>query len=146
MTESPGVQPAGFTIVEITIVLAIVGVLTSLTIMPVGRALDRASVRAASDEIATALAVGRQLAITRATYVTGTIDTLAGTITIEAGGDTTHRRQLEAIHSVSLAITRPTIRFAPNGLGYGVSNLRVVVTRRTAADTLYVSRTGRVRR
>ena len=136
----------GFTIIEMVVVVTIAGLLTGLALAPIGRAVDRASVRAASDEIATAFAIGRQTAVMRSSYVTGTIDTIAGTITIESGSDTVHRRPLEEIHGVTLAVTRPSLRFAPNGLGYGVSNLRVIAHRRSAADTIYVSRVGRVRR
>jgi hypothetical protein len=108
--------------------------------------VDSAAVRAASDEVTTALAIGRQLAIMRSSYVTATVDTVAGTVTVECNGDTTHRRPIEAVHGVALAATRSTIRFSPNGLGYGVSNLRIIARRRQSADTIYVSRAGRVRR
>lgn len=136
----------GFTVIELLVVLTITVLLTGLAVAPIGRAVDRASVRAASDEMATAFAIGRQTAVMRSSYVTGTIDTIAGTITIESGGDTVHRRPLEETHRVTLSVTRPSLRFAPNGLGYGVSNLRVIARRRSAADTIYVSRVGRVRR
>ena len=135
-----------FTVIEMVVVVAIAGLLTGLALVPVGRAVDRASVRAASDEIATAFAIGRQTAIMRSGFVTGTIDTIGGTITVESGGDTVHRRRLEDLHGVALSVTRADFRFAPNGLGYGVSNLRVIARRRSAADTIYVSRVGRVRR
>ena len=138
-------QP-GFTLAEIAVALVVIGVLASIALVPVSRAVDRASVRAASDEVMTALAIGRQLAIMRASHVTTTIDTIAGTITVECEGDTSYRRPVEALHRVSLAATRPTVRLAPNGVGYGVSNLRVIARRRSAADTIYVSRAGRVRR
>ena len=138
--------PPGFTLVEMIVVAAVVGLLAGLALAPASRALDRASVRAASDELMTALAVARQLAIMRSAYVTATLDTTAGTITIESNGDTAHRRPVESLHSVTLSATRSTIRFAPNGLGYGVSNLRVIARRRSAADTIYVSRAGRARR
>jgi len=36
--------------------------------------------------------------------------------------------------------------YAPNGLGYGASNLTVVLRRGSAAETIFVSRLGRVRR
>lgn len=137
---------AGFTLLEIIIVAAVVGVLVGFAMAPAGRAVDRASVRAASDEVMTALAVARQLAIMRSSYVTATLDTVAGTITVESDGDTSHRRPIESLHAVTLSATRSTIRFAPNGLGYGVSNLRVIARRRSAADTIYVSRAGRARR
>lgn len=136
----------GFTLVEIVVVTAIVALLAGLATVPLRRAIDRASVRAASDELVTALAVARQLAIIRSAYVTATLDTAAGTITLESRGDTMYRRPVESLHAVTLSATRSSIRFSPNGLGYGVSNLRVIARRGAAADTVYVSRAGRARR
>lgn len=136
----------GFTLVEMLAVLAVVAILTSIAFVPLTRAFDRASVRAASDELMTALAIGRQVAIMRSSQVTATLDTIAGTITVECEGDTTYRRPVESVHGVTLSATRTTVRFAANGVGYGVSNLRVIARRRSAADTIYVSRAGRVRR
>ena len=137
---------SGFTLVEIILVAAVAGMLVGLAMVPARRAMDRASVRAASDELMAALAIARQLAITRSDYLTATLDTVAGTITLESRGDTAYRRRVESLHAVTLSATRPTIRFAPNGLGYGVSNLRIIARRRSAADTIFVSRTGRARR
>lgn len=136
----------GFTFVEILAALALVGIVTSIAFVPLTRAVDRASVRSASDELMTALAIARQVAIMRASQVTATLDTVAGTITIECEGDTTYRRPVESLYGVTLAATRPTVRFSANGVGYGVSNLRVIARRRSAADTIYVSRAGRARR
>ena len=136
----------GFTLIETVVVVVLAGLLASLALAPIGRAVDRAAVRAASDELITALAIGRQLAIMRSSFVTATVDTTAGSVTVECNGDTVHRRPIEGLHGVALAATRATIRFSPNGLGYGVSNLRVIARRRAAADTIFVSRAGRARR
>ena len=145
-SAAPHIRRAGFSLAEIVVVVTVVGVLVSLAFVPLGRAIDRASVRAASDEIATALAIARQLAVVRSSFVTATLDTLRGSVTVESGGDTVHHRPVESLHGVTLGTTRSTIRFAPNGLGYGASNLRVIARRRAAADTIFVSRVGRVRR
>lgn len=146
MPSLPRVPSRGFTLVETLAALVLAGILTSIAFVPLTRAVDRASVRSASDELMTALAIARQVAIMRASQVTATLDTIAGTVTVECEGDTTHRRPVESLYGVSLAATRSTVRFSANGVGYGVSNLRVIARRRSAADTIYVSRAGRVRR
>jgi hypothetical protein len=46
---------------------------------------------------------------------------------------------------VRLAATRDSMAYLPLGLGYGAANLRAVLTRGRASDTVFVSRLGRVR-
>jgi hypothetical protein len=46
---------------------------------------------------------------------------------------------------VSLGTTRDSIVFDARGLGYGAANLTLVARRGSAAETLVVSRLGRVR-
>jgi hypothetical protein len=43
-------------------------------------------------------------------------------------------------------VTRDSIAFYPSGLGYGAANTRLIVSRGAAAETVTVSRAGRVRR
>jgi hypothetical protein len=50
-----------------------------------------------------------------------------------------------AAHGVTLRASRDTLTFAPTGLGHGASNTTIVVSRGRRADTLVVSRLGRVR-
>jgi hypothetical protein len=46
---------------------------------------------------------------------------------------------------VALEATRDSLAYGPDGLGVGAANLRLVLRRGAAADTLSVSRLGRVR-
>jgi hypothetical protein len=47
---------------------------------------------------------------------------------------------------VRLSTSRDSIAFDVRGLGYGAANLTLVARRGSAAETLVVSRLGRVRR
>ena len=48
-------------------------------------------------------------------------------------------------HGVSLSSTRDSITFDVRGLGWGAANLTLSVRRGAAAETLTVSRLGRVK-
>ena len=48
-------------------------------------------------------------------------------------------------HGVTLASSRDSLAFDVRGLGYGAANLTLVARRGRAAETLVVSRLGRVR-
>jgi hypothetical protein len=47
---------------------------------------------------------------------------------------------------LTLAATRDSLSYAPSGLGVGAANLRLILTRSARADTITVSRLGRVQR
>lgn len=135
----------GFTLVELSVVLAIGGLVAALAIPPLARALDGLSTHGAIEEAEAACTLARHTALERAAFATVAFDTLAGTVTVVAAGDTVARRTLGARYAVSLDASRPAITYAPNGLGYGAANVRVIAARGRAADTLWISRLGRVR-
>ena len=60
--------------------------------------------------------------------------------------DKDHLAFWERAHGVTLSATRDSMAYAPNGLGYGASNLSIIVRRGAVTDTVVVSRLGRVRR
>lgn len=135
----------GATLLELALACAIVALLAAVAVPRTRALVDRVQLRGAVSEIATACAAARQLAILRGQTATLTVDDASGTLTVAASADTVIRRDLAAAFGVTLAATREAVTFAPTGLGYGASNLTVVVARGAAADTLYVSRLGRVR-
>ncbi len=134
----------GITLLETTIVLALIGIVTTIAATRAARVLDSLRVNSAVTDIVTALSVARNAAIARAAYARVVIDT-AGTVTVTSGADTLLHRPVAALHEVRLEVTRAAVMYAPNGLGYGAANTRVIVRNSRAVDTIFTSRLGRVR-
>lgn len=136
----------GITLVELALTVTIVCIVAAMAISGARRLLDGMSVRAAAGDAHTLFGVARQLAILGARMVTLEIDTVGTRLVVWAGPDTLRVRELGQVHGVRLAATRLSTTYGANGVGYGVSNLTLVVQRGRVADTLVVSRLGRVRR
>lgn len=134
----------GITLLETTIVLALIGIVTTIATTRAAHMLDALRVRSAVTDIVTAFSIARNAAIARATYTRVVIDT-AGTVTVASGADTLLHRPVAALHDVRLEVTRSAVVYAPNGLGYGAANTRLIVRNGRAADTIFTSRLGRVR-
>jgi Tfp pilus assembly protein FimT len=137
---------AGTTLLEVALVCAVVGIATAIAAPGVRGVVDGVQLRGARDELVAACAAARQLAILRGQTVTLTVDAPRGVVVVATPVDTVVRRDLAADYGVRVAATRTAVAFAPTGLGVGVSNLSVVLTRGRVADTVFVSRLGRVRR
>lgn len=136
----------GTTILECVIVIALIAILTAVAIPPFQQLRDGIAVHGAAAEAHALLATARRAAIHRSATVTVDLDTVGARIIVRTGTDTLRVRELGAVHGVHLATSRATASYGPTGLGYGASNLTLVVTRGSVADTLTVSRLGRVRR
>jgi prepilin-type N-terminal cleavage/methylation domain-containing protein len=135
-----------FTLLEMLLVVTILGVITGMAIPRSRRLLDDIAVHGASDDAAAMLELARHVALTRGERVSVYIDSAPARLTMRAGTDTLRRRNEQAIHGVRFVASRSPVVFSQLGMGYGVSNLTLIVTRGTAADTVTVSRLGRVRR
>ena len=138
----------GFTLPELATAVAIMGVLASVVVPPLGRALDRAAVEEGVQRLAAAPAAARELAISRGALARLEIDRAARTATVSvqrtaAAWDTI---ATWALGTAQVTCSNPTLVFNPVGLGYGTSNTRVVFARGAAVDTVTTSRTGRLRR
>ena len=72
-------------------------------------------------------------------------DRFAGMILVRTGADTLEQRDLLESQGVTLRTARTTVTYSPTGIGYGAANLTLIVARNLRADTIYVSRLGRVR-
>lgn len=134
------------TVAELVVALAIVTVLVALAMPEVARQADRIAVRAAVGDLDALFAGARELAISRRAGVAVRLDSVGGTARIEAGGRALRVRDLRTVYGVRLAATRDSMAYDGRGLGHGAANLRVVVERGEAVETLLVARLGRVRR
>ena len=136
----------GTTLPELLLVLTIVGILGTIAIPRSVRWRDRMSVRSAALETVATFAVARRWSLSRASRTAITFDTVAATVTVRSYSDTIARRNLASSHGVILSASRDSMAYTPNGLGYGASNLTIVIRRGAAAESIVVSRLGRVRR
>lgn len=134
-----------FTIIELTVTLCILSILSAITIPWAGEVLDRVKVRSAAVEIESLFSAARHIAIARAAQATVEIDPAAQSVSVSVGGDTVRKRDIGAAHDVRLSSTRARMSYAATGMGYGAANLSVVVRRNASVDTVFVSRLGRVR-
>jgi len=135
----------GVTLVELCLVLALVGILASIATRQITRYLDRAAVRAAVAEAATVVLRARDDAMAQRTPVSVRIDTTTAALELSARGVVLSRAALGHAQGVALSATRDSLTYDVRGLGYGAANLTMVARRGAAAESLVVSRMGRVR-
>lgn len=133
------------TLLEITVVLTVMGVLLAIAVPRVSSLRDRSAVKAGIDEVAGLFATARAAAIARRGMVAVVFDTAAGSVEVRAGGRTLARRSLRSSYGIALGSNRDSAVYDPRGLGYGLTNLTVTVRVGTMVDTLTMSRLGRVR-
>jgi len=139
----------GATLLELLTVLVIVAIMTTIAVPPVSRALDQAAASTAADRYAALFEASRDLAVAHARFTRLALDSIRGEATIEergASGTWDPVRSWELGGSVRVAGTMPAVVFSPVGVGWGFSNGRVILARGAAAETLTVSRTGRLKR
>ena len=136
----------GTTLPELVVVLTVVGVLAAVGTLRVGVLRDRMSVRSATTETVAAFATARRWSISRAARTAVLIDQTNAAIVVQSFADTIAHRRLRDVHGVTITASRDSMAYAPNGLGYGASNLTLILRRGAAAETVVVSRLGRVRR
>ncbi len=137
----------GFTLIELVVVLLIAAVLVALGAPSVGHVLDRISVDRAVNEL-TAFYNGARLAAVlrgRRVRVEFSADSLVAVY--EGATDSAFLYATgPSAGGVALTVSRAVIRIRPNGIGLGAANTKLVVRRGEAADSLAISRLGRIRR
>lgn len=134
-----------FTLMEIAVTLCILSILSAIAFPRAGRFLDSMHVRGATIEIESLFSAARHIAIARGSQTTVEIDTAARAIYVRAGGARLRDAKIGMDHDVRLSATRSAMSYSATGMGYGAANLSVVVRRNSYADTVFVSRLGRLR-
>lgn len=138
----------GFSLPELLLGAAVMGVLLMLGLPRLSGALDRIAVNRAASELTMTIAVTRHLAIslgTRARVIIRHDSLVVDTL----GGERWFRWRSYAgpdAHDVAMRASNPVIVFGGNGIAWGLSNTRVVLQRGSHTETITTSRLGRVKR
>ncbi len=134
-----------FTIIESTVVIALIAALTAITVPRASGFIDRIEIGGAVTEIESMFSLARHTAIARGAQISFDIDAPRGTLSIRSGTEVLRTREVGAAHGVSLSTNRTSITYSPIGVGYGAANFSLIVSRGRTVDTVVVSRLGRVR-
>jgi Tfp pilus assembly protein PilE len=142
---APSPSRAGITLVELCVVLTLVGIIASIATRQVSRYINRVAARSAIAEAATVVLRARDEAMAQRTPVSVRIDTTTAALELSARGVVLSRAALGHAHGVLLSATRDSLTYDVRGLGFGAANLTMIARRGAAAESLVVSRLGRVR-
>ena len=135
----------GTSLPELIAVIVVTAILLAIAVPRLRHSAERAAVRGALADVVALLSTARQLAVSRRGGVSVVIDRAGGALHVVARGDTLASRQLGQIYGVTISSTRDSLAYDARGLGLGAANLTFVVVRGMTADTVVVSRLGRVR-
>lgn len=143
-----GPQPVaqrGFTIPELLVSLVLLSIIMGVAIPRFTGLRDRMSVRGAASLAVSALSDARESAMRLNTRVAFIVDTGTSRLVVRSGSDTMRVIDLREIFRASVSTSRDSIAYSSTGLGYGAANSRYIITRGGAAESVTVSRLGRVR-
>jgi prepilin-type N-terminal cleavage/methylation domain-containing protein len=137
----------GFTLLELIVVTCIAAVLVAFWTPRAARLWDWIATERALRDVTTALAVARHGAVLRATRARLTIgaDTLRIDRWENQGWEPWWRTPGPANHGVLLEVSNPIVVFGPTGMGWGASNTKIVLRRGSQAETITLSRVGRIK-
>lgn len=131
---------------EIVVVITILVLCSAFGFPRYAAFQHRLAARGAASLLTRALLDARHLASRRGRRTAVRVDTSAAVVTVQDAGGPLARHELHALFGVAVSATRDSVAYLPDGLGYGASNARFIVVRGAAAETVTVSRIGRVRR
>ena len=142
--HSPAIR-VGLTLMELCIVIAIIGLTTVIATRQFVLYRDHSAARAAVAEAASVVVRARDEAVAQRAMTSVWFDTAGAALELRSRGTALSRAALGHAHGVTLSANRDSLAFDVRGLGYGAANLTMVARRGSAAETLVVSRLGRVR-
>jgi prepilin-type N-terminal cleavage/methylation domain-containing protein len=138
----------GFTLTELAVVLAILALVTAITLPRLGGLLDWIAVNTAAQDVTTAVAVTRNAAVMQGSRRRLVIAPDSLRIDRWTGDSWTPLARWPGPdrHGVTLDVSNPVVVFDPIGLAWGLSNTKVVLRRGLRSETITLSRLGRVKR
>jgi Tfp pilus assembly protein FimT len=134
------------TMLEVVIVMALLAFCSAMAIPRYAAFHDRLAARGAASLLTRALLDARHLAWRLGTRTAVRVDTAAASVTVQSVRGPIAVHDLQALFGVRVGATRDSVAYLPDGLGFGASNARFIVARGAVAETVTVSRIGRVRR
>lgn len=130
------------------VAVGLIALLSAIAFPRMGGLRDWIAADQAAREITTALAIARHSAAMRGTRVRLRI--AADSLRLEGlgsdGWEAWWGAPGPARLGVRLTISNPTVVFGPTGIGWGASNTSIGLRRGSQAETITVSRVGRVKR
>lgn len=135
----------GYSLLEISLVLVVMGLSVVIMLRQLHLTIDRIEARSAARAAGNLIGRARDEALAQQTLVTVLIDTTRGEIALTSRYGRIATSPVGSMHDVTLSTTRDSITFDVRGLGYGTANLTLVARRGAAAESVVVSRLGRVR-
>jgi prepilin-type N-terminal cleavage/methylation domain-containing protein len=138
----------GVTLTELAVVLAILAIVTAITLPRLQGVLDWIAVNTAAQDVTTAVAVTRYAAIMQGGRRRLVIARDSLRIDRWSGDSWVPHERWPGPdrHGVALEVSNPVVVFDPIGLAWGVSNTKVVLRRGVRSETITLSRVGRVKR
>ncbi len=137
----------GVTLLEMLIVLVLLGLLVGMSAPLLTDWSDKLAVMRAGEEVAGFLQRARLLASYRSITVRITVAGESMTVALDSQPESVLARASGPAHrGVLMSASRSVLRFYPNGLGVGASNTKIVLSRGEEAESLTVSRLGRLKR
>jgi len=141
----PIARRTAHTVVELVLALTLMGIMAAIAIPPLAATSAHWRLRAAGGDVVNAITYAREAALARGVQSVVVVDGPGAEVRVTSGTDTLFRRAIGALHGVAVAASGDSLRFAPDGLATGVSNLTVLLVLGTRVDSVVVSRLGRVR-
>ena len=135
----------GHSVAELLVVLVITAAVLAVVVPRASAMLDRVAVQTAVGDVTATLGGARNLAIAARAGVAVDLDSVSGVLRVRRGDEMLFSRNVGHAHGVRLRATRDSIAFGARGLGQGAANVSIVITRGAIAETVFVSRLGRVR-
>ena len=144
MTTQRDTQRRGTTLLELLACMAVAGALLAITVPRYAAWRNVIAAREAASDLAGVLGSARETAVFRGGFIAVVLDTTRGAVDSRAAGRLLSHRDEHARYGVAVAANRDSVVYDPTGLGYGANSVTIVVSRGAAAETITVSRLGRV--